>query len=163
MHGLWWAGKMLDTTLVSQHVEWGWKEEKQMWCCIHSSFLWVCACKHESWRHGRSRWNPCCLRFLTIDALARPGLSVCVRQSDGQVHKTHETTRTQDGFSHGFICVLVTHKTFTQRKIKERDKPKKHAPHPGPSCFRTQMSEQLLMAGDTYRHVWGGERGGMEA
>lgn len=70
---------------------------------------------------------------FTIAALL--GLSVCVQQSDGQVHETHETTRTQIGwfqpwFYLCFGCPQDIH-TKKNKRERERDKPKSMLPPPG--------------------------------
>lgn len=145
----------VEHNLVSQHVEWDWKEENK--CDVaFTAASYECVHVNKSWRDGRSRWSSCCLRFHTIDALL--GLSVCVQQSDGQVHETHETTRTQIGwFQPWFYLCFGCPQDIHTKKNKKRETNQRACPHPGPSCFRTQMSEQLLMAGDTYRYVWGGD------
>lgn len=143
----------VEHNLVSQHVEWDWKEENK--CDVaFTAASYECVQVNKSWRDGRSRWSSCCLRFHTIDALL--GLSVCVQQSDGQVHETHETTRTQIGWFQPwfYLCFGCPQDIHTKKNKRERQT-KEHAPNPGPSCFRTQ----LLMAGDTYRYVWGGDGG----
>lgn len=52
---------------------------------------------------------------------ARLGLSECVQQSDGQVHKTHETTRTQIGWFQPwfYLCFGCPQDIHTKKNKRE--------------------------------------------
>ncbi len=149
----------VEHNLVSQHVEWGWKEENK--CDVaFTTASYECVHVNKSWRQGRSRWSSCGRDFTWLPLCSAWR---CACNSDGQVHETHETTRTQIGwFQPWFYLYFGCPQDIHTKKNKRETNQRACCPHPGHSCFRTQMSE-LFMAGDTYRRVWGGDRGGMEA
>ncbi len=119
----------VEHNLVSQHVEWGWKEENK--CDVaFTTASYECVHVNKSWRQGRSRWSSCGLRFHMIAALL--GLAVCVQQSDGQVHETHETTRTQIGwFQPWFYLYFGCPQDIHTKKNKRETNLKSMLPPPG--------------------------------
>lgn len=135
----------VEHNLVSQHVEWDWKEENK--CDVaFTAASYECVHVNKSWRDGRSRWSSCCLRFHTIDALL--GLSVCVQQSDGQVHETHETTRTQIGWFQPwfYLCFGCPQDIHTKKNKRERQT-KEHAPTRVPRASGHRCQNNFLWLG----------------
>ncbi len=154
MHNLWWAGKMLNN-LVSQHVEWGWKEENK--CDVaFTTTSYECVHVNKSWRQGRSLWSSCCLRFHMTAALL--GLSVCVQQSDGQVHETHETTRTQIGWFQPwfYLCFGCPQDIHTKKNKRERQTKEHAAPTRVPRASGHWCQNNFLWLG-IHTNVFGVE------
>lgn len=111
--------------LVSQHVKMKLEEGKQMQCCIHSSFLWVRTfTEHINTMMSRPELMLSGMTDFTRSLLC----SRCACNTMMDRYTRHMKLQGLIGwFQPWFYLCLLGHKTFTQRKIKERQT-KEHAP-----------------------------------
>lgn len=77
------------------------------------------------------------------------GLSVCVQQSDGQVHETHETTRTQRGWFQPwfYLCFGCPQDIHTKKNKRERQTKEHAAPTRVPRASGHKCQNNFLWLG----------------
>lgn len=129
-----------------------------MQSCIHCSFYECAHSPNTSTQVMMSRLHAIGGdRLHTIAAL----LSVCVQHDDGQIHETHETTRTHRMVSAMVLFVFARPQDIHTKK-KKRETNQRACP-PGPSRSRTQTSRTFYGWGYIEMCIEGGDRDGMEA
>lgn len=158
MHGLWWAGKMLNTTwLASMLNEVGKRKNKCDVAFTAASY----ECVHVNTSHEGTAGADGAHAVWDFSRL-----TLCSAWPVG-VRATEWWTGTQDTWNYKdsgwfqpwfYLCFGYPQDIHTKKNKRERQT-KKACPHPGPSCFRTQMSEQLLMAGEYIQTCLGWRKG----
>lgn len=145
--------------------------------CVHShSHAIRRNTKHAWWGHGQSRMTGAngseLMLSVEVNFIRLPlhlEYQVWVWHSDGQLHKTHETTRTRKEWFQPwfyFCNFLIAHRTFTpgkQRYDRKEGNKSKSMPQ-GSSCLIAQRCHRIfLWVRHKHTSRVGGERRRMKA
>lgn len=113
---------------------------------LHSQQLFMSAHIHRTHQHNDVTTGAHAIRNDRLHTIAAL-LSVCVQHDDGQIHETHETTRTHRMVSAMVLFVFAWPQDIHTKKNK-RETNQRACP-PGPLRFRTQKRIEIFMVGDT--------------